>query len=303
MLKSLSPQKTLCDLTGFDRFVFRNERQVPVSFNCLASSTLNCEKPSNFYGGWKCIVFLFGSFPCSFTSSLQALFDIARLSCPHLPAFLSPLHHVDPPAYSCLDSKFLAHMTLWRVRDDTGSEAWLSRRELCDLARFEFLICWELNKNVKFSSNVLVVRQICANWTREGRISEKDEDNVSWLSCLIIQHSFFCSNECDLHGVSGILYRSCFEPVEVGWHSQFPSILSLSWATCILHASRVCDCLHLDVLKLCMWMQIFKACTYAGIPSFKQWCMCLHISRTERACAFFGFYRGMSVYLHSLACI
>ena len=62
----------------------------------------------------------------------------------------------------------------------------------------------DATKNVQFS-NVLGVRQRCANRTRDGRISQTNAPKESSAPCLICWSCIFCSNECGLRQISGIL--------------------------------------------------------------------------------------------------
>ncbi len=86
---------------------------------------------------------------------------------------------------------------------DAGNGTRISRRGLCNQVGLELLVCQDLIKNVKFS-NVLGVRQSCADPTREGRISERDAPERSSAPCWIYLFFFFCSNQCELREISGI---------------------------------------------------------------------------------------------------
>ena len=96
--------------------------------------------------------------------------------------------------------------------------------------------------------------------------------------------------------------------------SQSPSVLALSYFTCIiLHSLRVCDCMHLHVLKVCMYMHVLKACTcmHGSQACHISACVCLYqelsrylhvccwfISRDECVSPFISLYRELSVCLH-----
>ncbi len=60
------------------------------------------------------------------------------------------------------------------------------------------------HKTVK-SLNMLGVRQRCANRRRDGRFSQTNASKESSAPCLICWLCIFCSNECDLREISGIL--------------------------------------------------------------------------------------------------